>query len=145
MPNIDAHERSLIDCHVHLAALPEGNNGCLISSSMLKSPLFRFLLWKHQLSPSDPAAANRNYIQDLLGELRASHHVQQAVLLGMDGVYTREGRISHQATEFLISNDYFFSKPKHTPRTFSPGCQLIPNVSTRLKNCTVAQKPEPHW
>ena len=79
-------EKSIIDCHVHLAALPEANNGCLISYSMLKSPLFRFLLWKHQLSPSDPGQANRKYIQDLLGELRASHHVGQAVLLAMDGV-----------------------------------------------------------
>ena len=43
-------ERSLIDCHVHLAALPEGQNGCYISPHMLKSPLFRFLLWKHGLS-----------------------------------------------------------------------------------------------
>ncbi len=36
--------KSLVDCHVHLAALPDGNNGCYISPKMLKSPLFRFLL-----------------------------------------------------------------------------------------------------
>ena len=54
---------SLIDCHVHLAALPEGNNGCMIFSRMLKSPLFRFLLWKHQLSSANPAAENYKYLQ----------------------------------------------------------------------------------
>ncbi|MBH0181003.1 MAG: metal-dependent hydrolase, partial [Nitrospira sp.] len=80
-------DKSLIDCHVHLAALPDGDNGCFISPKMLKSPLFRFLLWKHQLSPNTPSQANQKYLDDLLGELRASRHVQQAVLLGMDGVY----------------------------------------------------------
>jgi predicted TIM-barrel fold metal-dependent hydrolase len=123
---IDVPEKSLIDCHVHLAALPEGNNGCLISSSMLKSPLFRFLLWKHQLSPANPSAANRKYIQDLLEELRASRHVQQAVLLGMDGVYTHEGRINHQATEFLISNDYVIQQAKKYPDEFLAGVSINP-------------------
>jgi predicted TIM-barrel fold metal-dependent hydrolase len=123
---IDVPEKSLIDCHVHLAALPEGNNGCLISSSMLKSPLFRFLLWKHQLSPANPSAANRKYIKDLLEELRASRHVQQAVLLGMDGVYTHEGRINHQATEFLISNDYVIQQAKKYPDEFLAGVSINP-------------------
>ena len=116
----------LIDCHVHLAALPEGNNGCLISSRMLKSPLFRFLLWKHQLSPNNPAAANRKYLNDLRTELRASRHVQQAVLLGMDGVYTNEGRIDLQATEFLISNDYVLQQAKDYPNEFLAGVSINP-------------------
>ena len=46
--------KSLIDCHVHLAALPDGDNGCFISPKLLRSPLFRFLLWKHDLSPTHP-------------------------------------------------------------------------------------------
>jgi len=126
MSLINVPENSLIDCHVHLAALPEGNNGCLISSSMLKSPLFRFLLWKHQLSPADPVAANRKYIQDLLGELHASRYVQQAVLLGMDGVYTNDGRINLQGTEFLISNDYVLQQAKDHPQEFLAGVSINP-------------------
>ena len=122
----DVPKKSLIDCHVHLAALPEGNNGCLISSAMLKSPLFRFLLWKHQLSPNDPAAANQKYIQDLLQELRASLYVQQAVLLGMDGVYTNEGRMNQQATEFLISNDYVLKQANEHPNEFLAGVSINP-------------------
>lgn len=99
-------EKSLIDCHVHLAALPDGNNGCYISPKMLESPLFRFLLWKHQLSPDKPREANQKYLDDLLTELCASRHVQQAVLLGMDGVYDQRGRFNQAHTDFLISNDY---------------------------------------
>ena len=99
-------ENSLIDCHVHMAALPDGDNGCYISPKMLRSPLFRFLLWKHQLSPSNPREANRKYLDDLLTELRASRHVQKAVILGMDGVYDQNGRLNQAHTDFLIGNDY---------------------------------------
>ncbi len=126
MAKSDSSENSIIDCHVHLAALPEGNNGCVISSKMLASPLFRFLLWKHQLSPKDPVATNKKYINDLLIELRASQHVQQAVLLGMDGVYTNEGRIDLHATEFLISNDYVLQQAKDYPNEFLAGVSVNP-------------------
>lgn len=118
--------KSLIDCHVHLAALPEGNNGCIISSRMLKSALFRFLLWKHQLSPTNPAAANHKYVLDLLRELRSSQHVGKAVLLGMDGVYTKVGRLNQQATEFLISNDYVLEQAKKFPHDFLAGVSINP-------------------
>src|SRR6185436_4938621 len=104
--------KSLIDCHVHLAALPDGDNGCYISPKTLKSPLFRFLLWKHDLSPAHPQAANSKYLDDLLTELRASRHVQKAVLLGMDGVYDRNGYLDQAHTDFLINNDYVLKTAK---------------------------------
>jgi uncharacterized protein len=121
-----ANSKSLIDCHVHLAALPDGNNGCMISSQMLKSPLFRFLLWKHQLSPANPAAANQKYLHDLLDELRASRHVQKAVLLGIDGVYNTDGRLNQQATEFLIGNDYVLKQAQEFPHDFLAGVSINP-------------------
>ena len=122
----ESPQKSLIDCHVHLAALPDGNNGCLISSRMLKSPLFRFLLWKHQLSPTNPSAANHQYLQDLLQELRASRHISKAVLLGLDGVYTKDGRFNPEATEFLISNDYVLKQVSVFPNDFLAGVSINP-------------------
>jgi predicted TIM-barrel fold metal-dependent hydrolase len=119
-------EKSLIDCHVHLAALPDGDNGCYISPKMMRSPLFRFLLWKHQLSPSNPLEANRKYLDDLLTELRASRHVQQAVLLGMDGVYDQNGRLNQAHTDFLISNDYVLKTVKAYPNEFLAGVSINP-------------------
>lgn len=125
------HERSpsqnsLIDCHVHLAALPEGDNRCYISPRMLKSPLFRFLLWKHHLSPDRPGEANRRYLDDLLRELRASQFVQQAVLLAMDGVYDRHGHLDQTHTEFLISNDYLLKVVRDYPNEFLAGVSINP-------------------
>ena len=118
--------KTLIDCHVHLAALPDGDNGCYISPKMLRSPLFRFLLWKHQLHPDKPQEANRKYLDDLLGELRTSRHVQQAVLLGMDGVYDQNGRPDQAHTDFLISNDYVLKTAQAHPREFLAGVSINP-------------------
>jgi predicted TIM-barrel fold metal-dependent hydrolase len=119
-------ERSLIDCHVHLAALPEGTNGCHISPKMLNSPLFRFLLWKHGLPWDNPRKANQKYIEDLRTELRASKHVRQAVLLGMDGVYDQSGHLDRDETHFLISNDYVLETVRAYPDDFLPGVSINP-------------------
>jgi len=116
-------EKALIDCHVHLAALPDSDNGCYISPKMLKSPLFRFLLWKHQLSPDKPREANQKYLDDLLTELNASRYVEKAVILGMDGVYDGNGRLAKEQTDFLISNDYVL----HTTQAHSG--ELLAGVS----------------
>lgn len=118
--------KSLIDCHVHLAALPDGDNGCFISAKTLKSPLFRFLLWKHGLSPDKPREANQTYLADLLTELRASRHVDKAVLLGMDGVYDRNGRPNQAHTDFLISNDYVLKTAQAHPNELLAGVSINP-------------------
>ena len=123
---MELDEKRLIDCHVHLAALPEGGNGCYISPKMLKSPLFRFLLWKHGLSPEKPQEANRKYVDDLLTELRASRQVQRAVLLGMDGVYDHAGALARKETDFLISNDYVLQTARDHPQEFLPGVSINP-------------------
>jgi uncharacterized protein len=118
--------KTLIDCHVHLAAFPDGDNGCYISPKMLKSPLFRFLLWKHQLSPSNPREANQKYLDDLLSELHASRHVQKAVILGMDGVYDQNGRLNREQTDFLISNDYVLKTAQAHPEELLAGVSINP-------------------
>jgi hypothetical protein len=118
--------KSLIDCHVHLAALPDSNNGCFISPKLLRSPLFRFLLWKHDLSPTEPREANQRYLDHLLTELRASQHVSQAVLLGMDGFYDQTGLLNRQHTDFLVSNDYVFKTVQAHPNVFLAGPSINP-------------------
>ncbi len=118
--------KSLIDCHVHLAALPDGDNGCYISPKLLRSPLFRFLLWKHDLSPAHPHEANRQYLNDLITELRASRHVSKAVLLGMDGFYDQTGLLNRQHTDFLVGNDYLFRTVNANPDIFLAGPSVNP-------------------
>ncbi len=119
-------DKTLIDCHVHLAALPDGDNGCYISPKMLKSPLFRFLFWKHGLSIDHPHEANAKYLDDLLVELRASQYVQQAVLLGMDGHYDSNGVLSLTDTDLLVSNDYVLKAAQAHPNELLAGVSINP-------------------
>jgi len=118
--------KRLIDCHVHLAALPDGDNGCYISPKMLKSPLFKFLFWKHGFSVDRPREANQKYLDDLLAELRASMHVQKAVLLGMDGHYDSNGVLSLAHTDLLVGNDYVLKAARAYPNEFLAGVSINP-------------------
>ena len=121
-----ASQKSLLDCHVHLAAFPDGDNGCFISPKMLRSPLFRFLLWKHGLSAAHAAQSNTKYVEDLLSELRASEHVGRAVLLGMDGAYDASGTLDRERTDLLVSNDYVLQVATRYPDELLAGVSINP-------------------
>ena len=116
----------MIDVHVHLAALPDGKNGCYISEKMLKGPLFRFLCWKMGLPIDDAQACNEKYLKILLDLLGNSQHVKKAVVLGMDGVYDASGNLDKERTEFLISNDYVLQISKRYPDKLLAGVSINP-------------------
>jgi len=131
----------MIDVHVHLAALPDGKNGCYISPKMLNGWLFRGFIRSMGLPLNDPARASEMYIDRLLGKLRASTHVRQAILLGMDGVYGDDGRLHKEETEFLITNDYVLATAKRFPQEFLPGISINPrrrDAVEELERCAAA-------
>jgi hypothetical protein len=136
------------DCHVHLAALPCGGNGCFVSPKMLKSPLFRFLIWQQGLDLNEAEKSNEKYIANLLAELRGSLHVGRAVLLGIDGVYNSAGKVDHQATEFLISNDYVLKLARTYPNEFWAGVSVNPERAgavEELQRCAEAGAKLVKW
>jgi predicted TIM-barrel fold metal-dependent hydrolase len=116
----------MIDIHVHLAAIPDGKNGCYISPKMLNGYLFRSLLKKMGLNPDDPAHTNELYIQKLIGLLKEAKHVKRAVILGMDGVYDSQGNLNEEATHFIVGNDYVFQVAKRFPEYLLPGASVNP-------------------
>ena len=124
-PSPHAHTK-VTDCHVHLAALPCGGNECYVSPKMLKSPLFRFLIWQQGLDLKQAERSNVKYVANLLAELRGSRYVGRAVLLGMDGVYDAQGQFDPQATEFLITNDYVLKLAKSHPDDLWAGVSVNP-------------------
>ena len=77
-------------------------------------------------SPDNPREANQKYLDDLLTELRASRHVQKAVILGMDGVYDQNGRLNQAHTDFLISNDYVLKTAQAHPNELLAGVSINP-------------------
>ena len=116
----------MIDIHVHLAAFPDGENGCTISPRMMRRPLFRFFSWRMGLDPAHPRAANATYVERLLTELNRSEKVGRAVLLAMDGVYDGNGRLDAARTDFLVSNRYLLEVAGSHPASFLPGVSINP-------------------
>ena len=114
------------DVHVHLAALPDGRNGCYISPKMLGGVLFRMLLRQLELPANDPARANELYIQKLVRLLGESQYVKRAVLLAMDGVYRSDGSFDAEKTHFIVANDYVLSIAKRFPGQFLAGVSINP-------------------
>jgi predicted TIM-barrel fold metal-dependent hydrolase len=121
-----ARGTTAIDAHVHLAAMPEGDNGCHISPKMLRSYLFRFFRWKFGLNLNRPDQANAAYLHRLRAELARSEKIKQAVVLGMDGVYDDSGRLDLARTDFLISNRYVFRVTKDHPSSLLAGVSVNP-------------------
>lgn len=137
-----------VDVHVHLAALPEGENGCHISTRMLKGPLFKFLCWQLGLPMKDHAAANEKYIQNLLKALGESKHVKKAVILAMDGVYDEKGELDRKSTEFMISNAYVIAAAKRYPERFLAGISINPqrkDAVQELQRCAEAGAALVKW
>jgi hypothetical protein len=93
---------------------------------MLNSPLFRFLLWKHDLEAADPSSSNQKYVSQLRAELRRSQYIAKAILLAMDGVYDPGGKLELDKTDFMISNDYVLGVAKRYPNEFLPGVSINP-------------------
>jgi hypothetical protein len=116
----------LTDIHVHLAALPDGENGCYISPRMLRRPVSRFLAWKFGVDLAKPTEVNEFYVARLLRKLSDSQRVKKAVLLGMDGIYDGNGVLDRARTDFLISNRYVVEVAKRYPEFFLAGVSINP-------------------
>jgi hypothetical protein len=125
--------QGITDVHAHLAALPDGENGCFISPKVMRRPLFRFLIWKLGMDVSRPAAANSAYVARLQKELDRSEKVGKAVLLGMDGVYDANGRVDLARTDFLISNRYVLQVAKGSAEHFLAGVSINPQRRDALE------------
>ncbi|HWP57688.1 MAG TPA: amidohydrolase family protein [Candidatus Acidoferrales bacterium] len=127
----------MTDVHVHLAALPTAENGCLLSRRMQRSLLCKAIVFSQKLSRHSPEAANQAYIERLKRELSRSQAVTRAVVLALDGVYDSSGRLDEARTDFLVANDYLFSVVAAEPR-FLAGASVNPqrrDALAELERC----------
>jgi len=129
---MDVKNKSLIDVHVHLAGLPDGQNGFFVSKKMRNSPAFRFVAWRLGLPLYNPAEANRIYVERLIRAVEESAVLEKAVVLGMDGVYGSDGQLDSSATDFMISNDYVLSTVAAHPGRLLAGVSINPSRSDAL-------------
>jgi uncharacterized protein len=118
-------ERTLIDVHVHLAALPTADNGCYIAPALLQRSIARWLLRRLHIDPNNPESGNQCYFERLLAYVRSSRWTRRAVLLALDGVYDAAGNLDFERTHILISNDSVLARCRNC-HEFLPGASINP-------------------
>jgi uncharacterized protein len=130
--------KNVIDVHVHLAILPDGKNGCLVSDKMRHSLFFRLVVHRFGLPLNDPARANQMYLTALIRAVSESKYVGPVVLLAMDGVYKDDGTLDTARTDFMIPNDYVLALAKKHPTLFKAGVSINPrrkDAVAELERC----------
>ena len=118
--------KTLIDVHAHLAAFPDGTNGCFMSKAFQSGIQAKFVRWKLGLTGSTPAELNASYTTRLLKNLRESLYVEKAVLLALDGVYDASGRLDENRTHMLIANDCVRDLARAHPDALLYGASINP-------------------
>lgn len=125
--------KRLIDVHVHIAAFPNGNNGCFMSPSFQQGLLVKLVKWKLRLKGKTPDEINEYYIRRLLSDLRSSRFVAKAVVLALDGVYDGAGNLDQNKTHMMIGNDFVKEIVEQYPNELLFGASVNPQRRDALE------------
>jgi len=97
----------IVDLHCHTAGIGAGNSGCFVSPRMRSNFRFRIYLDAFGISETDLLRhGDRFLLQKLSRDVAASHHLQSAVVLALDGVVDANGELDTNRTEVYIPNDF---------------------------------------
>lgn len=125
--------KSLIDVHVHLAAFPDGKNGCCMSSQFQKGLLVKLVKWKLGLIGDTAEAINQSYVNRLLKNLKESQFVEKVVILALDGVYDQSGSLDENKTHMMVGNDCVKRLVDQYPGEFLFGASVNPQRRDALE------------
>ena len=115
---------SVIDVHVHLAGLGAGGTGCFVSEKMKRTLVYRIIKRFVDFDVNGPDA-DRVYASRLAGLIRASEHVDRAVVFAMDGVRDDKGALDREKSHMYVPNDYLFETCRAHPEML-PGASVHP-------------------
>ncbi len=96
-----------LDMHCHVAGIGAGNSGCFISEHLRNSYKFGIYLRSFGVTKKEVEQQGDALIVRRLSEqIAASRHVDQAIILAMDGVVNNAGELDRQRTEFYVPNEF---------------------------------------
>ena len=126
----------VIDIHVHIGG-PSGENESLYrwSEQFKKSPSFEGIKLVTKLSATK--ITGPRYMSVLFNQLKESRYVDKLVMLGLDEVYSEDGKKVPEKTLLFVSNEYLFHWANMYP-SLLVGCSVhpyAPDALTRLWHC----------
>jgi predicted TIM-barrel fold metal-dependent hydrolase len=127
---------SIIDTHVHIGGPADENEAMYFWSQRFeRSGAFDAMKLVTKLSSS--RFGGSRYVDVVFHQILQSEHVDQAVLLALDAVYTESGRRDASATHLYVANAYVAHLSEIYPQ-FLFGCSVhpyAPDAAERLWQC----------
>ncbi len=134
-------ETRIVDMHVHLAGFGNGGSGCYVSPLLLNNYRFDFFLAGFDTSREELAQHGDQVVADKLAvKLRASRHVDGAVLLALDGAVDSNGELDRARTEVYIPNEYVLQQVRRYPDVFYFGASVNPYRKDALQRLEEAKQ-----
>ncbi|HWI59240.1 MAG TPA: amidohydrolase family protein [Bacillota bacterium] len=97
----------IVDMHCHVAGIGAGGSGCFVSPKLRNSWRFGIYLRSFGVSRQELMEQEDRLLPARLAQsLAQSRFVSHAVLLALDGVVDREGRLDLNRTEVYVPNEF---------------------------------------
>jgi len=100
-------QRPVIDLHCHTAGIGAGDSGCLISPALRGN--FRFKIYLESFGVTETELQEQGdglVIERIAEQVGASKHLDQAVVLALDGVVNDQGELDRERTEYHVPNEF---------------------------------------
>ena len=97
----------IIDMHCHLAGIGAGNSGCFISPTLRNNWRFKIYLGAFGVTMDDLRVKGDGLVADnISARLAQSRYVHKAVVLALDGVVGKDGKLDQRHTEYYVPNEF---------------------------------------
>jgi uncharacterized protein len=123
--------KSMLDIHIHLFGVGDGQSGCRLSKTVTEAPRFQFLTKMLRL-PQRARTLDEGYVLALAETLQQSG-LQKGVILAQDAVYDRSGKPDWARTHFYVPNDYLFQVVARYPQWMIPCVSINPDRADAIE------------
>ena len=124
-PDSKSEPQKLLDIHVHLFGVGEGETGCRMSRKITNGLQFRALVFTLGLRKQG-TTLDEAYEKVLARQLTSSG-LSKAAIVAQDAVYDSAGKPDWQRTSFFVPNDYLFEVVKRHSKTMTACPSINPD------------------
>lgn len=97
----------IYDIHAHIIGLNSGEHGNYLCPPGRRSLILKFLLKKMRAAlKNSTGLTDDEVVRQLVAKWVNESQLDRVVLLALDGIYTRDGKLDLDQTQLLVSNDY---------------------------------------
>lgn len=134
-------DATIVDMHVHIAGYGNGGSGCYVAPRLLENFRFDFYLKGFGVTRAELERDGDQVVVDkIAAKLKASQHVDAAVLLALDGAVNTAGELDRTRTEIYIPNDYVVAQVRRYPDIFHFGASVNPYRKDALQQLDSAKR-----